>query len=273
MDTSRQKIRGGGTRPPTQTRYSLSSIHSQAGAKSYVRKVLASLPLYRSLDDEVANFILQEVLFYHPRYEEKIGVGVVSLRLEQNRHRNGNMLVLVRADGSSDDFSWYKCLEKRYATDARRPESLDNLDSALRHTVYPDIAAFRAERTHNGLCWCVDTQAWESKSHVDHADPFFCEIVDMFLAEKKLRREDIKVVPLERGGHRLESQELADAWRRFHKKHAKLQMLSAHGNLSKGGPRNRTARTRSRTLEDSGKIIGAHFAHAPKSRSRILEGR
>ncbi|MHB1732006.1 MAG: DUF3223 domain-containing protein [Ferrimicrobium acidiphilum] len=274
MDAPNQIARRHDARPAKKPRkYSLSSIHSKSEATAYVRAALSRFSLYQPLDDTFAEFFLREILPYHPMYEEKIGIGVISLRLEKNRWGKSSLAV-VRVDGSTEIFSWCKCLDNRYPTGNCRPESLKNVYGALREAVYPDIADFRAKQTHGGLCWCADTETWESESHVDHVDPSFLEIVEMFLSDRHLRLENVTTVPHEHsGGHRLESQELADAWRRFHKKHAKLQMLSAHGNLSKGGPRNRTARTRSRTLEDSGKIIGAHFAHAPKSRSRILEGR
>lgn len=228
----------------THRKYSLDAIQSKREARDYIRKVLSRYGLYEPFDDQTFDFILRDVLSYHPRKEQKMGTGVSSLYLERNKWGT-NQIVVVRTDGSSEHVSWLKCVDNRYATGLARPERLGSIDDALREAVSADIWIFRdSQPTRNGRYWCVDTRSWEAKTHVDHKDPSFCEIVEMFLSERKLNLEDIEVVPLEGGGHKMKSQVLADEWRKFHNAHAILQILSAHGNLSKSGPRREDIRSR-----------------------------
>ncbi|CAN0872987.1 Protein DCL, chloroplastic [Linum grandiflorum] len=71
------------------------------------------------LSEDHQRIIADRVLPYHPEYEEKIGCGLDYIKLEYHRiHINSKCMFIVRKDGESIDFSYWKCIKglirKRY---------------------------------------------------------------------------------------------------------------------------------------------------------------
>ncbi|KAJ7546430.1 hypothetical protein O6H91_08G040100 [Diphasiastrum complanatum] len=56
--------------------------------------------------------ILEEVLHYHPDRHLKIGNGVESIKVDYHQNHGCRCFFVNRIDGSSDDFSFHKCLKE-----------------------------------------------------------------------------------------------------------------------------------------------------------------
>ncbi|XP_076942896.1 protein DCL, chloroplastic-like [Bidens hawaiensis] len=50
-------------------------------------------------------------LFFHPRRDEKIGVGIHEIKVgHHSSHENARCFVVQRVDGTIEDFSYHKCI-------------------------------------------------------------------------------------------------------------------------------------------------------------------
>lgn len=74
-----------------------------------IRALISKYPLSSFLDGEDQKFFLDLVKF-HPRYEEKLGPGIVAMQIAMSKDHNNHCLYIHRADGSVDDISWTKCV-------------------------------------------------------------------------------------------------------------------------------------------------------------------
>lgn len=80
-----------------------------------ISKMILHSSRYRSGDRLSAvheNIILEKLLPYHPEMEEKVGPGVDFVSVDNHTDfRNSRCLFLTRKDGTSVDFSFWKCLK------------------------------------------------------------------------------------------------------------------------------------------------------------------
>ncbi|KAK9076715.1 hypothetical protein SSX86_005049 [Deinandra increscens subsp. villosa] len=61
-----------------------------------------------SQDDKL---VVWKALFFHPRKEEKIGIGLYEIKVGHNSaHGNTRCFVVERVDGTTEDFSYHKCI-------------------------------------------------------------------------------------------------------------------------------------------------------------------
>ncbi|GAB2228336.1 hypothetical protein Droror1_Dr00010171 [Drosera rotundifolia] len=65
------------------------------------------------LSAEHERVVVQKLLAYHPRYEEKIGCGIDSIIVDQHpTFKHTRCFFVVRTDGAWIDFSYQKCLRE-----------------------------------------------------------------------------------------------------------------------------------------------------------------
>ncbi|VFQ65640.1 unnamed protein product [Cuscuta campestris] len=70
------------------------------------------------LTDEDEKIVVERLLAHHPHSEDKIGVGLDSIMVDQHpQFRHTRCMFVVRTDGGCIDFSYYKCLQ-RYVRDS-----------------------------------------------------------------------------------------------------------------------------------------------------------
>ncbi|KAI7738062.1 hypothetical protein M8C21_018051 [Ambrosia artemisiifolia] len=61
-----------------------------------------------SQDDKL---VAWKALFFHPRRQEKIGIGLYEIKVGHNtNHENTRCFVVERLDGTTEDFSYHKCI-------------------------------------------------------------------------------------------------------------------------------------------------------------------
>ncbi|KAL3499420.1 hypothetical protein ACH5RR_038513 [Cinchona calisaya] len=60
---------------------------------------------------EVDKAVVMTALYFHPRRSEKIGIGALEIKVGyHSKYENSRCFVLVRKDGSVEDFSYHKCV-------------------------------------------------------------------------------------------------------------------------------------------------------------------
>ncbi|EXC17779.1 DNA-directed RNA polymerase D subunit 1 [Morus notabilis] len=73
-------------------------------------KILNKYPINQSLDHKDKS-TLMIALYFHPRIDEKIGTGFQDIKVAYHpKHQSSRCFVLVRADGTVEDFSYRKCV-------------------------------------------------------------------------------------------------------------------------------------------------------------------
>ena len=199
-----------------------------------VRDILHAYRLGQMLGSDHFTFIL-DLLRNHPRATEKIGCGVSAITVEQNpRYRNGRGFLVSRSDGTTTDFSYNKCITPVTA--------IQYFSHACREVVSGQIQAYKKGyfdeyANEQGLVQCPITREWVNKelAHVDHIQPqTFQMLVDTFIKERRIDRNTVEYRGLEDGaiGREFADEELAAAWAEYHRKNAKLQVISRTANLS-----------------------------------------
>ncbi len=170
---------------------------------------------------------LHLLLALHPDAERKIGVGVDHFCLERNLLA-GRGLHLVRVDGSTDSFSYKRCINKV------KQSHHGKVCEALRFAVRPQMDSFRA-----GLQWPIncaitgDQIAHPNDLHVDHRLPFW-RLLDEFCRIYRIDLRNLEVIG-NGMGLALADCEIQKAFVDFHQHHAQLQPTSRQANVLKGG--------------------------------------
>ena len=123
----------------------------------------------------------------HATATAKIGVGIKQFKISRNALANGLEVSFVRLNGTSEHFSYRKCVlncdKKRRITS----EASEHLRRAMRTAIQPQIYAFRVmqdlQDSRCALCASHLAEAAGGEVHVDHESPLFETLVRDFLLQ------------------------------------------------------------------------------------------
>lgn len=212
-------------------RYYPTKKEAEEACRSVVDRYGPGAAVTGAEDDE----FLRGLVALHPEYELKRGVGIAGFRVVRTAFGTVGF-VITRVDGSVIDFSWRECLKP---TPHRT-----QVFKAFRHAIAPQIAETRRALLAAGNLTCAVTGAPipAGELHIDHYDPTFLELAERFVAGNG-GFDAIRIKPDPGQGIsslELEDQDLDEAWRVYHERHAKLRPVLDRVNLSdlaKGRPR------------------------------------
>lgn len=171
--------------------------------------------------------LLEALIEFHPEAERKKGPGIRSFYVDRAEPK-GKCFWLRRTDGTFDNFSFLQCLK------GKTPDRT-KLHTACREAVRETTQAFKKQAFARGEVRCAETGkvlAWDD-AHVDHVEPFF-KIADEWLA---MSGAGVQHLVEDRDGDfsdRFADKSLADDFRAYHDRVAKLRVVSAFVNMSKG---------------------------------------
>lgn len=170
---------------------------SKNSMKKRCREILKSKVI--SLDDDI---FLRDVLQTHKDYEKKLGCGIDSFFIGKTIYQNYGFFI-KRKDGTSTDFSYLSCLDKR--------GSNFYLKKASREAINKDIYSVKTDKSkqihHEGVKFNEIFEFWY-KMNKDR--------LDMTLNESKDNSQITKFA----------NEETAKDFREFHKKVADLEEIS-----------------------------------------------
>jgi hypothetical protein len=197
---------------------------SKAAARSEFQRILHDTPLGRPIegdDAELVGLLISEGR--HPEAAEKIGPGVAGVVVRPASYGQ-RCFWLLRVDGTEVDFS--------YLTALNGPANVKTeVVWALREEIGAQIQAFRDETAPVSLCeLCL--QPADGVVHVDHAEPTFDQLATRF-AEAAGGWDGISVECVGAYGRRLKDRGLAEVWRVYHLRDARLRVVHASCNLSR----------------------------------------
>lgn len=187
----------------------------------------SSLP--RKIEPPEFDYIYS-ILESHPESKQKIGCGVKNIWIKKTIYKN-NGFFIERTDGTSTDFSYYRCL---YGNNRKL-----NIQSAFRSAIRQQIYDFKINAfKNNPILFCPITEKEVSlkNCHVDHEEPTFKELLENFVEVK-----DIDLNKLEIGGINKDNSmnnfivdyKIRRDWEEYHKRNAQLRITSKKGNLSR----------------------------------------
>jgi hypothetical protein len=176
---------------------------------------------------------LMWLLQQHPAAIEKIGSGVCRFTTWVTPYGNKGFRI-VRADGSSTDFSYLKCLNGSGPLPTL-------VKQAMRTAIRDEMLAYKekyflSREDEFGCAPCELTGKrlrWED-AHVDHAHPYYFEVlVTTFLAGRGLKPEDVPITPSRDNevGREVTDPELVEDFRRYHRELADLRVICRTENL------------------------------------------
>lgn len=162
------------------------SFLTRGAAEEFVRSSivaphvgLAQIPTGRIHD------ALVDLIQRHPQALSKIGAGIAYFRVDPASawkpavpmKRTNQTLVVVRTDGTAEDWSW--------TASVRQPSDVAQTRAALRNALYNRIQAFKSAALLAGPVACPRTGATISSAadaQVVHRSPSWAELTDRFAA-------------------------------------------------------------------------------------------
>jgi len=203
---------------------------SKDAIRKRVKAILDATSVGNTVSSDKDFLLIYALLEWHSRAAVKIGAGVSSFVVQMGLYGRGRSFVIRRVDGTETDFSYIKCLY-------RAPHQ--NLKRALRNAVDAQVREVRNETFNGGntfVCSVTGKATSVHDAHVDHEPPMtFVRLMSDFFAAERI--DDLDAVKI--GGGRdgelekwLEDRDLEKRWIAFHRKHARLRVVSSHANCS-----------------------------------------
>jgi hypothetical protein len=195
----------------------------KTAARARVRSIVATTPDGPVTGDDGA--FLASLLTRHPDAAAKIGPGIAWISLGPVPGKPSRGFTVHRTDRTSTDFSWRKCITL--------PPHKNQVLIAMREAIVPQVLAYRDSREPLS---CAFDPAHPGPFHVDHADPDFITLADLYAAAQG----GYDRVPLRLNGDgdigtRLHpAHELA--WASYHREHARFRILCQPCNCNGQAP-------------------------------------
>ena len=208
---------------------------TKKSAEDFIRTILYKYPLNSCLVGDDLTFICS-LLEMHPNKEEKVGVGIKSIIVEKDTTFNKTThFSIIRTDDSKIDFSLGKCL----TPSLNEPIRLFHLSA--RRAIADQVISFRNKSfadaiNNNGEIVCVISGVSVAKntSNIDHAPPnTFHSIVSDFISLNNINVNTIEYIETPDGiGREFSDSNLKDNFSDYHRRVAKLRILSPWANLT-----------------------------------------
>lgn len=203
------------------------------------RRVSAMLARYKVGETVVGDDAawLHELVKSHPDYPQKFGavdeegeVQIVRFFVALDGLYKKPGFWFESADGVVDNFSTVLCINGM-------PPLRSRLLTACRTTVKEDMHAFKAMRFGNSK-WAVCDETGEplhwDDAHVDHIVPFIGIAGPWLDARPHLTVADLAPDGVVAVSESFADPALASEFRQFHEEHAKVRLVAAKVNLSRG---------------------------------------
>ncbi len=204
---------------------------SKAALKKQVRALLDPLPVGSFLRGEAFALLHDLIVERHPEASAKVGPGIRALEVWVVPEFRTRGLRLLRSDGTSTDVSWTACVDGRSAR--------QDVTSAFRGAVAHQIISFKEEAlAARPTCPYRGVVLTRSNSDVDHLAPDTFESLLLRFLDGTPRES----VAISTGVDNQVTSELLDPdvrrrWVDFHRRHARLRLISSAANRSEARAR------------------------------------
>ncbi len=195
---------------------------------NYFKKILNSYNYGEKLNPKDFKDVF-ELLKKHYKSQEKIGVGILEIRVEELRFKNKGF-VIVRKDLTTSYFSYLKCINGRSTP-------FQKFCKTCREIVRDDIRNVKLSYFENnskkGRVKCQETGElckWTDLV-VDHRQPnTFSAIVDRFIEVNKIDVNKVKYIDTEIFGSRFVDDSISKKFKEYHKEKALFRIVKKECN-------------------------------------------
>lgn len=204
---------------------------TKKAAKNFYRDIRDAYPEDGlRISDEHAEELI-EMVAYHHEADDKIGCGIDYFRVETDSEWGTTRHFMIhRKDGSSTDVSFLA------AIDGRNTRS-DRLE-AMRQAIADQVQNFKArmyQDTEFVKCALTGEDVAAEDCHIDHCSPdTFITLVNKWVKLWGGDLSDVKITPPadNQVTTLMTDVDQVKSWSEFHRKYAKLRVLSKRANLS-----------------------------------------
>ena len=198
--------------------------------ENFTRNKITALGCCEIKKEDEDYIFFDDLLKNHPKYYEKVGVGIDYFYIQRNRiNKKSYQTMIKRTDGTDVDFSWTYCCKFKERT------VNDYLIRAMREAISKDTIVFK--QNSKLICNICNNKNDEYYNyHVDHSEPSFKNLSTTFLNNTTLSIpktfSDNPVTHI----HCFEEYDMLfeTEWYEYHKKNSRLQILCRKCNLLKG---------------------------------------
>lgn len=167
-----------------------------------------------------------DLLVLHPRYAEKVGIGVQSISIKPNKYAK-RTFILHRMDNSQEEFSYIKCVDGDH-------KPFDEFSRACRRSVEERLHDWKATKMDGRIVKCAISGeiVTFTQAHVDHKPPLtFSVIVKGFAVSKGINLSDVRYTRKGIIGVEFTESALTAAFDIYHSKMAVLRIVRSVENL------------------------------------------
>ncbi len=200
-------------------------------ALAHYKAILNAYDFGEELSDNDFNDILN-LLETHPSVKEKIGVGIVKIRIAKAQYSTKSF-ELVRNDGSKEFFSYTKRINAPKTNFTKFRE-------ACRQAIQDDLRNVKLDYfkkySKKGQVKCQESKklAKYEELNVDHRQPnTFSVIVDRFIELNNLDIEKVEYIQVDGGPNKLKDDKLKQDFRKYHQEKANLRIVKKDLNLGR----------------------------------------
>lgn len=210
------------------------SFKSKKEARELYTSILYQCKLGSPLEGDSHDYVMA-LLINHPRAAEKIGSGVDYLKVDIAHGKAGRCFHVVRKDGTSDNFSLGKCINGDHSV-------FHKFCLACRMAVKDEVNKFKREYieentdAEDGLIKCQSSgdRILPGDASVDHREPLtFSTIAHFFVQAKNIDLSSVSYVTEGKFGNVFSDQNIVNDFKAWHKKNARLRVISSKYNLRK----------------------------------------
>lgn len=175
--------------------------------------------------------ILYSTLLKHPNKTKKIGVGIDYFFIQKSKWKRGQYnFMIMRNDGSTEDFSYLKCLNNNHGKS-------NEWTNRFREIVDYQIKEYKESKVFDKkfICEISGVEYDEIYAHIDHYGEFqFIDIFNSFLKNNKIELKDITIEDDKKNGsiRKITDDNIRLDFSKFHKKVSKLRIVKDSINCS-----------------------------------------
>jgi len=218
-----------------QTTIAEITFTSQKQCVDYTRTLMGNLTVGQKICPAHPDYPFVNALARrHPEFAIKKGSGINYYFYSSPSGYHTPCFHIRRTDGTSIDFSYLTCI--RGESNNARSIKL----AVLREIIFEDKTKLKSIRfIQSADCWGEITcpvQNWNvsfEKTHADHAEKSFKYLVESFLKLEGLTLEELKIFEDSKGKSLLSDAQLEIRWLCYHRKEARITLVSEAANLNR----------------------------------------
>jgi len=205
-------------------------FNTQKEVQDYAKEILYKDDVDSFLNESDFDFMLSYFNIFHINGKSKTNNLQKIKRIKEPLAGKFRAFWLYRFDGTSTDISYL-------ISKIKKDDKFSDFKAACRNIILPQIQEFKLQSFNKSkeiICPISNDILTFYNCHIDHDIPKFKDIINTFVKDNNIndfesliqKDKDGQLIPI------INNEKIKDAFFNFHKKTAKLRVLSVKANLS-----------------------------------------